>query len=239
MVGETFIQGRLGDDISFSGVNVFDTYNADCIEMKPLGATIENDYANNVGMSSFKLYRQKVKLHTLEMSFYVSGDSEEALQISISQLMAKAQNCVIRNANSNFEYPAILTSVEDEDTGVEFYHKVTLTFAAIKRMKLQTKTFTETSTFYNPGTIESGMRIAATFSSVGDSVVNVNGYFLSNVISGIPFVIDGIEGTVKQNDVNRIQDTNIARFPKVQPGWNTISVPDGCTAEVSWYPTYI
>lgn len=238
MEGSTFIQGRLGDDISFSGVNVFNTCNADCIEMKPLGATIENDYVNSVGMSSFKLYRQKVKLHTLEMSFYVSGSSEDALQISVSQLMAKAQECVIRNAKSDFEYPAILTGVKDEDTGVEFYHKVTLTFAAIKRMALQTKTFTESTTFYNFGTVESGMKIAVTFSSAQSSV-KVNRYTLENVTAGIPFIIDGIEGTVTQNDANRINDTNLARFPKIKPGNNTITLPAGCTADVSWYPTYL
>lgn len=238
MADGILLEGRLGDDISFSGVNVFNAYNADCIEMKPLGATITNDYVNRVGMSSFKIYNQKVTLHTLEMSFYVSGSSREGLQISISQMLAKAQNCIVRNSNSQFEYPAILTSFTDEDTGIEFYHKVKLVFAAIKRMAKQTHTITETTTIINMGTVESGMCIAVTFSSAQSSVV-VNGYTLKNVTAGVPFIIDGINGTVTQNDVNRIQDTNIARFPKMQPGGSKITLPSGCTAEVSYYPTYI
>lgn len=92
-------------------------------------------------------------------------------------------------------------------------------------------------TVTNEGTEPTGVRISLQCSGSHDSV-NIMGVTISNVEAGKTYVIDGINGDVTVNDQPYLKYTTLYKFPKLDPGENTVEVPSDGTCILSWYPIY-
>ena len=240
-MGRTYdTANRRGGLVTFDNWDVYASECADLIEMKPLAGVVSASYAKIAGLSAYRLYHQDIPLRTLEMSFYVGGDTAADTEKNVSELLYHAKECVIRTEFTPFEYPAILTGYTDTDTGVEFFHKVVLKFAALKRLPMVTTTVSDEGINYveNEGTGDSGLKMELTFDSSHDSV-DVNFMTLRNVTAGVPFIIDGIGYTIQSNGENRLDDVDLYDFPRIGHGMNPIQLPSGCTCKLSYYPTFL
>lgn len=228
---------RVGDQCFFGDKDVYIEYNADLKEFSITPGSISSDYGKKAGLSGLQLYHIDADPIRLDLVFYVGGPSIEAAQTNISNLLLAARQCVIRKEGDVYEYDAVLIDRNSEDTGVEPYHQVSLSFAAIRRKPLVKKKMVSDMEIYNPGNVKSGAKISL-YPETALDTVTVMGATINGVNPGITYVIDGISGRVTADGVNYFSHTDIIEFPKLTPGRNHISLSPMVPATIEFYPVY-
>lgn len=228
---------QIGDKCFFDGKDVYIDFNADLKSFEVTPGKIDADYAPGTGSCELNLYSVDANLMELIADFYVGGPSSETVQTNISNMLLAAQQCVIRKGGDVFEYAAVLTDRDSEDTEVEPYYLLSLKFAVIRRKPLVTHQIQQTSVIYNEGNVASGIRISLSPETKMESVT-VMGITVMDLEPGITYVIDGIAGRVTANGINYFGHTDLTEFPKIQPGENEIEVSEGIPVTVSFYPVF-
>lgn len=235
-----YLDQRLGSVCTINNKDAYGLFNADLKELSPVAGSVAASFSTALGASSLDVVNHQLGVSGVKAVFYVGGINKEFCYTNVSNLIAECCNCIIRTDEDRFEYAAVLTSYAVKETGVDFYNEVTLTFSAVKRLPLVVRTFDGTDcTFTNVGSLRSGVKIRIVPKSDLDSLV-VSGITISNLASGQPFVIDGLEGKVTCNGINKFLDTDLIEFPKVNPGHNNFAVSSSeVVIEVSYYPTFV
>lgn len=228
---------RIGDRCFFDDRDVYLDFNADLKSFEVVPGKISADYSPAAGGSTLALFSSETEPMGLELEFYVGGPSLEAVQTNISNIFLAAKQCVIRKEGDIFEYAAVLTDMDSDNTEVEPYYLVSLKFAAIRRKPLVTHRIAGNSALYNDGNTASGARITISPETEMDSIT-VMGIKVSNLEPGVTYVVDGIEGRVTANGVNYFAHTDLTDFPKIHPGRNDIVISEEIPVTISFYPVF-
>lgn len=228
---------RVGDKLYINNQDAYLLYNADLIDLIYPGEQIDlgADYQETPGKCSLLLISNSMPKKALQIMVYVGGADADATQRNAASLISACKRCTVRQGGSRFEYAAVLASYVDSDSGVLPYRSVTLTFGAVRRMPLVCSTLSGSGEVFNPGTDPSGVTYDITPESDLESFT-INGIACKNLSAGKTFTIDGIDGKVQSDGVNRFADTDISEFPKIQPGLNTIAMSSPARVTVSFYP---
>lgn len=231
---------RIGDRLYINGRDAYLLYNADLKEFfEPQELSeFSADYQKLPGGSGLLLLSNKLPAKKLQIQCYIGGADDDFARINASSFVAACRECVICRSGSRFEYPAILLSYADEDSGVPPYRLVTLNFAVIRRGPLVAVAITGSGKIFNDGNISSGVKYEITPAS-NLSEFTISGVKCKNLSAGKTFVIDGISGRVHAEGVNRFADTDLSEFPKIQPGENQILMSSPVPVTVSFYPIYL
>lgn len=241
-MSNTFYQlaTQAGGICTINGKNIFTQFNAYLKSLQVTPGDIASNAFKTVGGSSLRTSSYDMGIAGLSMVLYVGGATKEESSLNTSNIILECQDCLIKAEEEHFEYAAILSSFNVKDTEVDFYTEVELVFKAVKRLpKVTVNLSSGQGTFKNPGTALSGACITIT-PKVNLESIQVNGIVIMGLSSGQPFIIDGIEGTVQCNGVNRFLDTDLIDFPKVTPGLNSVvSSSNNVDIEVSFYPTFL
>lgn len=231
---------RVGDLVTVSGIDVYQSFNADLKEYTVEPGTLTVDYQQRIGKSGLLLFGNESTPKLLTLAFYVGGEDEDEAQINAERLIQScSRECVIRIGSSQFEYAALLSGAPTvEDTGVQSYLLVTLVLYAVRRLPLVSVDFTgKTLQLDNPGAVASGLRIILTPTKKITSM-QVGDVTVKNLAANVPFVIDGLSGTVTADGENRFADTDLTQFPQIQPGENEISLSQAVPTTLEYYPTF-
>ena len=233
---------RIGEACVINGHDAYSNYNADLIGITPSAGSLTQNYDRSVSKSFFNVYSTDFEPSSVDFAFYVGGIDRNDLYTNVSMLIAESKQCVINTGEDTFEYVCVLDSYEVEEQEIEWWQMVTLKFAFIRRLPLWTastggvaKTKLE---FFNPGVIESGLRIRVK-SATQQSGVKVGDVTINTIHANNEFIIDGISGTVTENGVNKFQETDIISFPRVQHGDNVIQCNKAVQLAIEFYPTFI
>lgn len=230
---------RCGDVVTINGKNAYDLFNADISSFELVAGPISARISNAVGNSSFSVHGYKFGTGGIKTKFYVGGMNKSDSDVNMSNFIKECGECVLRIGESEFEYASVLTAFNVKDTGIDFYNEVELSFSAIKRLPLVTKRFDGgTAVFENEGNVNSGLLLKIT-SSIDLAEATVAGITIRNLQHNLPFVIDGLDGSITCNGVNRFLDTDLIEFPKVLAGTNSILFDTNIVLELSYYPTFI
>ncbi len=231
---------QVGDAVTVDGIDVYQAYNADLKEHRVEPGKLTVDYQQRIGRSGFLLFNGDSDPKILTMAFYVGGEDDDEAQINAERLIQScARECVIRIGSSRFEYAALLSgSPTVEDTGVQSYLLVTLTLYAVRRLPLVSLDFNAAAIrLTNPGTAASGLRIILTPAQKITSM-QVGDITVKDLATGVPFVIDGLSGTVTADGENRFADTDLTDFPRIEPGENEIILSQTVPTTLEYYPTF-
>lgn len=229
-----------GNVVTIDGKSAYDLFNADLAEVKHVPGVVTAEFQRALGASGISLMDHTIAVGGLELTFYVGGATNQECYLHTSNLVAASRSCVLSIEDDEFEYVAVLTNFAVDQTKLLWYNKVTLTWSVVKRLPLVTVTGASEVHFINVGSFTSGMRITIT-PSQAITVLKVNGTLTcTNLMANVPFVIDGIDGSITANGVNRFLDTNLIEFPTAVPGMNTLTVDSQhCALKVEYYPTLI
>lgn len=231
---------RVGDLVTVSGIDVYQSFNADLKEYTVEPGTLTVDYQQRIGKSGLLLFGSESTPKLLTLAFYVGGEDEDEAQINAERLIQScSRECVIRIGSSQFEYAALLSGAPTvEETGVQSYLLVTLVLYAVRRLPLVSVDFTgKTLQLDNPGAVASGLRIILTPAQKITSM-QVGDVTVKNLAANVPFVIDGLSGTVTADGENRFADTDLTQFPQIQSGENEISLSQAVPTTLEYYPTF-
>lgn len=232
---------QLGDNVTINSVNAFYKFNADLVEMTHSAGNVDSSFQRQVGKSGMDLFSMDYNCGSIDLVFYVLGRSkEEALRLA-SDLVKESGKCLVRTMpDLNSEYDCVLSSYSVDVTGIDRVLQVSLNLDCVRRLpKMRVAASDATSVrIDNQGSIASGCRIEVT-SSVARTNVEVAGIVIDSLKAGMPFVIDGFEGEVMENGINKILETDLAEFPKVEPGVSNMTSNYALDWKVEWYPTFI
>ena len=231
---------QFGKIVTVDGNDVYRAYNADLKEYRVESGKLTVDYQQRIGRSGFLLFNNDSDPKILTMAFFVGGEDDDEAQINAERLIQScARECVIHIGSSRFEYAALLSAAPTvEDTGVRSYLLVTLTLYAVRRLPLVSLDFNAAAIrLTNPGTAASGMRIILTPDQKITSM-QVGDITVKDLAAGVPFVIDGLSGTVTADGENRFADTDLTDFPRIDPGDNEIILSQAVPTTIEYYPTF-
>lgn len=229
-----------GKIVTVDGIDVYQSFNADLKEYTVEPGTLTVDYQQRIGKSGLLLFGSESTPKLLTLTFYVGGENEDEAQINAERLIQScARECVIRIGASRFEYASLLSDAPTvEDTGVQCYLLVTLVLYAVRRLPLVSVHFNAAALrLHNPGAVASGLRIILTPAKKITSM-QIGDITVKELAAGVPFVIDGLSGTVAADGENRFADTDLTEFPQIQPGENEIILSQAVPATLEYYPTY-
>ncbi|MBU9735804.1 hypothetical protein [Diplocloster agilis] len=212
-------------------------YNADLVSFHIQPGGISNQYIIQTGQSSFLDFGGTTEPKTATVEFYVGGASDEQAHENISNLFLACKECILKRELHRFEYPALLTGKNVEETGVEPYYLVTLDFIVVQRLPLVSADISEPAIIYNEGNIPSGVRYILK-PPINISFFKINGIKVTNLHAGKNFIIDGISGKITENGNNRFAATDIIDFPKILPGKNEINMSYNIPVTVEYYPLF-
>ena len=230
---------RIGSYCTINGKDVYNLFNADLKSITPTASKITTNFSKAVGVSNLHINSYVIDTGGIKLVFYVGGMYKEDCYINTSNLISECKNCIIKTSEDSFEYVSVMTDFDVKETGVEFYNEVTITFSAIKRLPVVTKEVKSGDIIKNIGSIESGAKYIIT-PQTSITIFTINDITIKNLSSNLQFIIDGLNGEVKCNGINRFLDTDLVNFPKVTPGDNTINYSvENAKVEVIYYPTFI
>lgn len=232
---------RIGEACVINGHDAFTDFNADVISISPSAGGITSTTSPNVSRSFFNVYSQSFKPSKLIISFYVGGIDRNDLYTNVSMLINECKNCIINTAEDTFEYVCILNNYDVKEQEIEWWQKVTLTFESIRRLALlhhESKGAVTELRFFNPGVVESGLRIIAKSNSQQNDV-QIGDVMVNTLHANQDFIISGIDGTVTENGINRFNQTDLVNFPRVHHGENVLKCTKALNLAVEFYPTFI
>ncbi|MCI9274201.1 MAG: hypothetical protein HFE39_09675 [Clostridiales bacterium] len=239
MSPKTYLQQdrQLGDPLFIDGKDAYLRYNADLVNFNDSADPVDFsiDYQQSPGKNRLIILSSNLPVRTLQVQCYVGGKNSDQASSNLSALAADCRDCVIKRGGSKFEYAAVLMDYTDEDSGVPPYRLATLTFAAIRRYPLVSVSLSGSGEVYNPGTCPSGMRLDVTPFAAFEAFI-INGVTCKSLAAGKTFTIDGLEGQVICEGINRFADTDLSEFPKITPGRNSIEMSFPAEVKVSFYP---
>lgn len=239
----------LGGSLRIDGKNAYVEFNADLYDIDYGAGSIEQSYERKVGKSSFDAYHFDFETQQLTLSLYVGGIDKNDAFFNVNKLIAACKDCVIQHEDdSDYEFASVLTDYSVEFTDIEWFYSVELTFDAIRRMPLTEAKVSSAKEleFVNFGSVVSGAKITLTSSwqaqnvsiTCKDRFGNSQVIKIDNLRANVPFIIDGINGEVLENEINVFSHTDMVMFPMVMPGSNKISSSSTLSIKVEFYPTF-
>lgn len=237
---------QLGTICYINNVNSFTSFNADLVERYTEPHTLVRNLTKIVGGHAILHGYENYSIGLMNLKFYVYGDGSTDVEKrtssekNASKLINAMNECVLTFSDDSFQYPAGVTEYTIANTGINEWTEVNVKVACVKRLaSLSTTISGTTGTIINEGSIKSGAKITATISSGSFSMTDMSGKQIS--CSGLDngtLIINGLEGSIKLNNVNVFNKTNIYEFPIIVPGVNTIYFSQAnCTIE--YYPLFL
>ena len=236
------VDHRVGLQTWVNGVDVYVECNADLYDLSVTPAAVTKTTLKKVSRSQLRTSGLKHDIPQLTVGFYVGGPTREQAIDNVNRLLALCDKCEIRTEEDDYIYDCSLVSIAMQYTEVDCYYDVALTFDYIRHLELEEVSWTCTAesdrsiTFENEGTVESGAYVELHPTSSGN--YSILGVKVKNLSPGETFTIDGLEGLVTDSHGMAFDRTEFTKFPKVQPGVNTVTVNLPCRVVLRWYPTF-
>ncbi len=167
----------------------------------------------------------------------IFGDSSAEIAMRISELTAALHKNAELFLPDEFYYTCVYTGCSEPEEKAPWISQVTFDFEGYRHRALTTEEFTSSGKMFVEGNCGAPAIISIVPNSAGVKTASVNGITIKNIIGTV--VIDGIEKTVTQGGKNKFADTNLARFPTLQPGYNDIMIDGNVTVGISYYPIYL
>lgn len=188
----------------------------------------------------------------IELDIIIKGSTEEETRILCSDLIKEISNSCIRFIGESMVYKCLLDKFTASEVLFEILEQkysmgiyIALTFTeAYKDQLTETMNRISTKTINVPGNTETPAIVEITPSvSIIDTVLtglSDEPMTVKNLTGGKKLIIDGEEGTVTVDGINKFSDTDMWEFPRLKPGANTITVSrNNVDINIKYKPRFI
>lgn len=188
----------------------------------------------------------KFTFNILDVQLYFKGINEEDLKAKVSSFINKAKKCTMQ-FDDNFYYKGFMESTPvNENTLKRNTKKLTIRFLAYCFKAEVTETLNRiTSKIINvPGNLETPVIIEIT-PSIALIDLTLNGLDedpikIKNLVASKKIIMNGEDGIITVDGVNKYSDTEMWQFPSLKPGANTITVDKSSVdITIKYKPRYI
>lgn len=198
--------------------------------------------------SSFNphLNKQKESYSAITVTLLIEGISEDDVLLKISNIIAICKNGNLKFNDLNSIYNVILEKHQEKLVSEQSY-ELTLNFKSTFKLgeeidisinRVTSKIIDILGNTKTPCILE--------ITPVIDMIdLKINGVsedplIIRNLKGNKTIIIDGIEGTVIQDGINKFADTDMWEFPFLVPGKNTITLSkDTCNIKIKYNPRFL
>lgn len=231
---------QVGEDCWMDHLNTFTEFQADLISFTVSPGKIETNTLEHPELNTFHHFKSRVCCKSAEAAFYVFGENRDMLSQNISNLVSAALKTTISLGNSNLIWRAVLTKYSTEETGIDCYSQVELSFDVMESLPLTTVKLKGNDTILNAGNCTSECIISFTPTKEMAQFSIRNLFTINKPEVGKTIVIDSMKKTVTADGVNIWPKASLSSFPTLSPGLNKIEmVPEPLEVTFSYYPMLI
>lgn len=180
---------------------------------------------------SFKQIDSKKQFKKVSIKLLFEGENRDVINNNISNFMSKLINEVdIKFKNLSHFYHVFLVDHNVEDTNFDEWLYLNIEFVGYEYSTQIVETMNRITikTINVPGNTETPAIVEITPSvTIADIVLtglSDEPMTIRILTGGKKVIIDGEEGTVTVDGVNKFNDTDMWEFPRLKPGANTITV---------------
>lgn len=196
--------------------------------------------------SSDPLYLgKKEKYKPIKLEIFVDDTTNEAALNDISNLTKQFEKCIIKFKDLSFYYNCTIVSKSHVMKSIgKYILNVDLKSSfAYKTEIIEALEHVSSKVINVPGNQDSPaiVEITPTIDMVDITVTGLGDTFtVKNLTANKKVIVDGENGLVTTNDVNKYNDTEIWKFPELKPGANTITVSNAnCIINIKYKPRWI
>lgn len=177
-------------------------------------------------------------LRSLSITLELQGRTWQETALRISNLTALLTGRQVDlQMEDGFHYFAILQSVSQPEVVLPEKQFVTFQFAALRHGELVAEALTQSGQIEVSGNLPADCILRVEADETRENI-EVLGIRIARLEADKPMVIDGIAKTVTVENVNKLGETDLTEFPKLQPGAVQVEIPQGVRVELSYYPLY-
>lgn len=196
---------------------------------------------------SFNQIDSKKQFKKVSIKLLFEGENRDVINNNISNFMSKLINEVdIKFKNLSHFYHVYLVDHNVEDTNFDEWLYLNIEFVGYEYSTqiVETMNGITTKTINVPGNEETPAIVEITPSvTIADIVLtglSDEPMTVKNLTGGKKLIIDGEEGTVTVDGINKFNDTDMWEFPRLKPGANTITVSrNNVDINIKYKPRFI
>ena len=196
---------------------------------------------------SFNQIDSKKQFKKVSIKLLFEGENRDVINNNISNFMSKLINEVdIKFKNLSHFYHVYLVDHNVEDTNFDewLYLNIEFVGSEYSTQIVETMNRITTKTINVPGNEETPAIVEITPSvTIADIVLtglSDEPMTVKNLTGGKKLIIDGEEGTVTVDGINKFNDTDMWEFPRLKPGANTITVSrNNVDINIKYKPRFI
>ena len=189
----------------------------------------------------------KISFKPIKVELYFRGIDRDSILKNISDLVLLLKNrSILKFDNYSNSYVCFLEDTEIEKTIRKDRYKLNLSLQGfeIGSEVIETIDRLTSKTIHINGNLKTPCIVEIT--PVIDMIdLTITGLseepiIVKNLKGNKKIIIDGIEGTVTQDGINKFNDTDMWEFPFLVPGTNTITVnKDTCNIKIKYNPRFL
>lgn len=191
-------------------------------------------------------FGQEERYLDIAVVLLVEGNTEEEVMSLISTIINKSKNCVLNFTGTEYFYQSTLESHNNNKVLSNTY-ELELNFKASVKYKqqiIEVVNRTTSKTINVPGNQNTPATVEITSSmDIIDIILtglSNNPITVKNLKAGKKVIINGEDGTVLQEGINKFNDTDLWEFPRLVPGSNTITFSKAnCDINIKYKPRWI
>lgn len=188
-----------------------------------------------------KLYKK------ISIKILFEGLSRDVINKNISAFSSLLKDeCDIKFKNLSNKFHCYVQSIEPEEPGINEWMYLNIDLDAYEYSNEVTETMNRitSKTINNIGTEDTPAIVEITSSiSLVDLIITGledGPITIKNLTAGKKVIINGEDGTVLENGINKFGDTELWEWPRLLPGSNTITVSkNSCDITIKYKPRYI
>ena len=179
----------------------------------------------------------RVKLRTITVTMDFMAETAHEASLNISKLTAMLFGEVHLNLPDGFSYWCAYTKASTPKEKAPWIWQVKFTFVGFRHGEKETIILAGSTPIFIDGNVETPLIVKIT-PDEGTTEVTFNGITVSAMTGAV--TIDGVYTTVLDADgLNKFRDTDMTRWPVLQPGNAEITVSGAAVFEVSYYPIWL
>lgn len=215
------------------------------VDISTSSITNKSEYNSKLLIPLF--FDGEISFKTIEVSLLFKGSSRDEILKNISNLMSKLVKKVTLTLDGyTSRFDVVLQDSETVKSASEYTYKKNLTFIGYEYKKevietmnrITNKTINVVGNLETPSIVEitpSIDLINLTLTGLAEDPI-----ILKNLKANKKLIVNGEDGTVTVDGVNKFSDTDMWGFPKLSPGAKTITVDKSSVdITIKYKPRYI
>ena len=188
----------------------------------------------------------ETKFCDIECKFTIEALTEDEFEFKFSELNKEIIECVLKFDDINRLYKCYIQSMKEPVRITPYNWEFTCSWVGYKyKDEIVVDIKKELSkTIDVKGTLKTPCILEVT-PSVDLIDITINGLandpiIVKNLKQGKKIIIDGKEGTVTEEGINKFKDTDLWEFPFLNPGVNNITLSkNSCNVAIKYEPRYL